>query len=72
MISCKYKCELRDAEYIINAYDSNGDRRLNYNEFIKFILPATNPELRNKALGRDREPHVDSSDLYLKLCKKEI
>ena len=36
---------LHELEFVIQYYDEDNDRRLNYDEFLNFVLPATNNEL---------------------------
>ena len=43
---------VEDAEAVIREYDGNINKTIDYEQFCQFILPATNPNLRNIATNR--------------------
>lgn len=43
----------RDVLYLFKLYDSNGDQRLTYSNFLNAVLPVTSPALRQLATQRE-------------------
>ena len=42
-----------DILYLFSLFDSNGDGRMTYSDFLKAVLPVTNPSLRQRASQRE-------------------
>ena len=47
-----HHCSYSELQSLISFFDSNGDRRLVFNEFLQMVLPCEDNLLRNMTLDR--------------------